>query len=105
VAIIIVLITKNVFVAIGLCPVKNTIVNNLIIKILAYSAMKISAKSPPLYSTLNPDTSSDSPSAKSNGVRFVSARLVINHIIIRGRIIRVIHDLKFVEIIDMSIEL
>ena len=51
----------------------------LIAKILVYSAIKIKAKRPPLNSTLNPDTNSDSPSAKSKGVRLVSARLVINH--------------------------
>lgn len=62
----------------GKHPVKNTTDRSLIIRILAYSAMKIRANIPPLYSTLNPETSSDSPSAKSNGVRFVSARLVIN---------------------------
>ena len=54
----------------------------LMARILVYSAIKISAKTPLLYSTLNPDTSSDSPSAKSNGVRFVSARLVMNHIMV-----------------------
>ena len=43
-----------------------------------YSAMKISANLPLLYSILNPDTSSDSPSAKSKGVRFVSASVVVN---------------------------
>lgn len=48
-------------------------------RILVYSAIKIRANRPLLYSTLNPDTSSDSPSAKSKGVRLVSARLVINH--------------------------
>lgn len=59
----------------------------LMARILVYSAIKISAKTPLLYSTLNPDTSSDSPSAKSNGVRFVSARLVMNHImVIKGSI-------------------
>lgn len=52
---------------------------NLMAKILVYSAIKISAKDPLLYSTLKPETNSDSPSAKSNGVRLVSARLVINH--------------------------
>lgn len=36
------------------------------------------------YSTLNPDTSSDSPSAKSNGVRFVSARHEISQTPTRG---------------------
>jgi hypothetical protein len=59
----------------------------LIAKILVYSAIKISANTPLLYSTLNPDTSSDSPSAKSKGVRFVSARFVINHSIRIGGII------------------
>ena len=44
----------------------------------AYSAIKIKAKGPALYSVLNPDTSSDSPSAKSKGVRLVSAWMVIN---------------------------
>jgi hypothetical protein len=52
---------------------------------LAYSAMKIKAKPPLLYSTLNPETSSDSPSAKSKGVRFVSANLDANHIIAKGK--------------------
>lgn len=51
---------------------------------LAYSAIKIRANRPALYSTLKPDTSSDSPSAKSNGVRFVSARFVINQIAANG---------------------
>ena len=41
--------------------------------ILPYSARKIIAKVPLPYSVLNPDTSSDSPSAKSNGARLVSA--------------------------------
>jgi len=66
---------------IPICVLINRIVvNNLITRMLVYSAIKISANRPLLYSTLNPDTSSDSPSAKSNGVRFVSARLVINHV-------------------------
>lgn len=57
----------------------------LIAKILVYSAIKINANTPLLYSTLNPETSSDSPSAKSKGVRLVSARLVINHrVVIKG---------------------
>lgn len=60
---------------------KNIIaVKKDIIKILAYSAIKIMANDPLLYSVLNPDTSSDSPSAKSKGLRLVSARVVINHI-------------------------
>jgi hypothetical protein len=47
--------------------------------ILAYSAINSRANPPPPYSTLNPETSSDSPSTKSKGARFVSARQVINH--------------------------
>ena len=48
--------------------------------ILAYSAIKICANSRLPYSILNPETSSDFPSAKSNGVRLVSAKHEINHI-------------------------
>jgi len=48
-------------------------------KILLYSAIKINAKGPAEYSILNPDTSSDSPSAKSKGARFVSASRVTPH--------------------------
>lgn len=50
------------------------------IRIFRYSAIKIRAKVPLLNSTLNPETSSDSPSDRSNGVRFVSARVVVNQI-------------------------
>lgn len=39
------------------------------------------ANQPPIYSTLNPDTNSDSPSAKSKGLRFVSAKQDVIHII------------------------
>jgi len=48
--------------------------------ILAYSAIKIKANPKLPYSVLNLDTNSDSPSAKSKGVRSVSARQEINHI-------------------------
>lgn len=51
---------------------------------LAYSARKNRANGPPAYSTLNPDTSSDSPSVRSNGARLVSASVEINHIMARG---------------------
>lgn len=68
-------------------------VSNLISKIFVYSAMKIRANILALYSVLNPDTSSDSPSAKSKGVRFVSARFVINQITARGKMQRISHDL------------
>jgi len=53
---------------------------NLMKIILAYSAIKIIANPRLPYSILNPDTSSDSPSAKSKGVRFVSARHEISQI-------------------------
>lgn len=56
-----------------------------IIIILAYSARKNIAKGPAAYSTLKPETSSDSPSVRSNGARFVSARVEINHIIVSGQ--------------------
>ena len=59
---------------INLLPPKNkTAVKRLINRIFAYSAMKIRANPPLPYSILNPETSSDSPSAKSNGARLVSA--------------------------------
>ena len=50
-------------------------------KILAYSAKNNRANKPPLYSTLNPETNSDSPSAKSKGARFVSATVLVNQTI------------------------
>ena len=63
--------------------------NNIIVKLLkkriiAYSAIKITANALAPNSTLNPDTSSDSPSEKSKGVRFVSATQVIAQTIIKG---------------------
>ena len=79
-------------------PVKNKAVNRHIIKMFEYSAINNSANMPLLYSVLNPDTSSDSPSAKSKGVRFVSARLVINHIINSGEIKIIVQDVRCDEI-------
>lgn len=60
-------------------PKKSELVITLISRILPYSAINKKANSPPPYSTLNPETSSDSPSARSKGARLVSAKLVINH--------------------------
>lgn len=54
-------------------------------RMLAYSDNIISAKPTPIYSVLKPDTNSDSPSAKSKGVRLVSAKIVINQQILNGR--------------------
>lgn len=53
--------------------------------IFAYSARKNRAKGPAAYSTLKPDTNSDSPSVRSNGARFVSASVEMYHIIARGQ--------------------
>ena len=66
-------------------PRKRVAESVFISKILAYSARKNRAKGPPAYSTLNPDTSSDSPSVKSKGARFVSARVEMYHIAARGQ--------------------
>lgn len=53
-------------------------------RMLAYSARKNKAKGPPAYSTLKPETSSDSPSVRSNGARLVSASVEIYHMAARG---------------------
>jgi len=52
--------------------------------ILLYSARKKRANPIPEYSTLYPDTSSASASGRSNGWRFVSARVVTKKISIIG---------------------
>lgn len=68
---------------------RKIIVDSAFIRImLVYSAMKNNAKGPAAYSTLKPDTNSDSPSVRSNGARFVSARVEINHIMARGQDVR-----------------
>lgn len=74
--------------AAGICRApRNRIVDNVFIKrILAYSARKNRAKGPPAYSTLNPDTNSDSPSVRSKGARFVSASVEMYHIAARGHV-------------------
>ena len=76
--------------------VKRIAESNLINRIFKYSAINKKANLVPPYSTLNPDTSSDSPSAKSKGARFVSAKVVINHKINMGNINKASHteDLK-----------
>lgn len=55
-------------------------------RIFAYSARKNRAKGPPAYSTLNPETSSDSPSVRSKGARLVSAKVEVYHIAARGHV-------------------
>lgn len=53
--------------------------------ILAYSERKINTNPHLLYSTLNPETNSDSPSDKSNGVRLISAKILIKRINLVGQ--------------------
>lgn len=89
---------------IGLTPVKNTVDRSLIIKIFVYSAIKMNANKLLLYSVLNPDTSSDSPSAKSNGVRLVSARFVMNQMINKGRTIVSTQDFMLMDIEFISMD-
>src|SRR5215468_9954776 len=65
-------------------PKKNTAVSAEIRIMLAYSARKNSAKAIPEYSTWNPATISDSPSATSNGARLVSATPEMKYTTARG---------------------
>lgn len=75
----------------------NTKENKQLIKIiLAYSAIKIRANPNLPYSILNPDTNSDSPSAKSKGVRLVSATQEINQIPIIGKKINILYHKLFI---------
>ncbi len=66
-------------------PVSRHDDSSLMKRILLYSAMNKKANPAPPYSTLKPETSSDSPSAKSNGARFVSAKITTVHIAPRGK--------------------
>jgi hypothetical protein len=61
--------------------------------IIPYSERKISAKGPLPYSTLNPDTNSDSPSEKSRGARLHSATVEINHNRMIGKVMNPINIL------------
>lgn len=72
--------------------------------ILAYSARKKRAKGPPAYSTLKPDTNSDSPSVKSKGARLVSAKVEINHIMARGHegIINQIYSCVVISVVNVN---
>lgn len=80
---------------------RNTIVDRAFIRIiLVYSAMKNKAKGPAAYSTLNPETNSDSPSVRSNGARLVSASVEIYHIIPRGQVGIINHRASCVNISD-----
>lgn len=66
---------------------KNRMVESVFMRrMFAYSARKNRANGPPAYSTLKPDTNSDSPSVKSKGARFVSASVEMYHIAARGHV-------------------
>lgn len=66
---------------------RNSVAESVFIRrMLAYSAKKNKANGPPAYSTLNPETSSDSPSVRSKGARLVSASVEIYHIAARGHV-------------------
>lgn len=67
--------------------------------IIPYSAIKINANNPPPYSTLNPDTISDSPSYISNGVRLDSAIQIIIHLINTGEQKIAIHKFSWLNLI------
>lgn len=71
----------------GMCEApRNKAVESVFMRrMLAYSARKNKAKGPPAYSTLKPETSSDSPSVRSKGARLVSANVEMNHIAAKGQ--------------------
>lgn len=71
----------------GMCEApKNSVADSVFIRrMFEYSAKKNKAKGPPAYSTLKPETSSDSPSVRSNGARFVSARVEMYHMAASGQ--------------------
>jgi hypothetical protein len=67
-------------------PPRNIITEKVLMSIIEpYSARKKSAKPILAYSTLNPDTNSDSASGKSKGALFVSARIETRNIKKRGK--------------------
>jgi hypothetical protein len=73
--------TKNGVVQIDNQPPKKTITERQDMTIIElYSAKKNNANPILEYSTLNPETSSDSASGKSNGALLVSAKILIRNI-------------------------
>jgi len=67
-------------------PPTNIITVNALINIIdPYSAKKNKAKPILAYSTLKPETNSDSASGKSNGALFVSANIDIKNIKNNGK--------------------
>lgn len=75
---------------------RNRVAERVFIRrMLAYSARKKRAKGPPAYSTLKPETSSDSPSVRSKGARFVSASVEMYHIAAKGQAGRINQTLSW----------
>ena len=75
---------------------RNSVAESVFMRrMLAYSARKNNAKGPPAYSTLKPETSSDSPSVRSNGARLVSASVEMYHIAASGQAGRISHVLSW----------
>lgn len=67
-------------------PPKNKITLKTLIKIIEqYSARKNNANPILEYSTLKPETSSDSASGRSKGARFVSANILTIHMMNSGK--------------------
>jgi len=66
-------------------PRNNKTVKRLIRIIEPYSAKKNKAKPILAYSTLKPETNSDSASGKSKGARLVSAKILIRNIRNNGK--------------------
>lgn len=60
-------------------PKTKRVLNIHINNIDMYSPKNNKANLDALYSVLKPDTNSDSPSAKSKGVRWLSLKHIINH--------------------------
>lgn len=86
-------------------PKKSREVKRLITKIFAYSARKIRANPAAPYSILNPETNSDSPSAKSKGARLVSATQVTNQTKETGIIRKVNHISDCDSLISIKLKL
>ena len=82
--ILILSISGLLLVPIVVLPKNIILMRVLISSILVYSARNSRVNSVAEYSTLNPETSSDSLSVRSKGVRFVSASLLISNIVNAG---------------------
>lgn len=71
---------------------------------LAYSARKNKANGPPAYSTLKPETNSDSPSVRSKGARFVSASVEMYHMAANGQAGSISHTLSWETLNELSVK-